>query len=283
MKKYKPTTPSRRSMTGIDYRKILTTNDPLKALTKGFSRGTGRNAAGRITTYYKGGGHKRSYREVDFKYNKFNISAKIGSVEYDPNRSGFIGLAIYEDGEKRYVLLPKEIKVNDKFIVSEKVDLNVGNRCMLRNIPVGTNIYNIEIKKDGGAKMVRSAGSFAQVVAHDNGFTSIKLPSSEIRKIPDFCYASIGSVSNDEYRLRVIGKAGRSRWLGIRPKTRAKAKNPVDHPYGGGEGSQPRGTKRPKTATGRITGGKKTRKAKKYSNVHIVTRRNKGKRVSKGA
>jgi len=278
MKKYKPTTPSRRTMTGIDYRKILTANEPLKSLTRGFSRGTGRNAAGRITTYYKGTGHKRSYRDVDFKYDKFDIPAKIASVEYDPNRSGFIGLAVYADGAKRYVLLPKEIKVGDKFIVSEKVDLNVGNRCMLRNIPVGTNVFNIELKKGSGAKMVRSAGSFAQVVAHDNGFTSIKLPSSEIRKIPDFCYASIGSVSNDEYRLRVIGKAGRSRWLGIRPKTRAKAKNPVDHPYGGGEGSQPRGTRRPKTATGKITGGRKTRKSKKYSNPHIVSRRSKGKK-----
>lgn len=278
MKKYKPTTPSRRTMTGIDYRKILTTNDPLKSLTKGFSRGSGRNAHGRITSHYKGAGHKRSYRDVDFKYNKIDIPAKIGSVEYDPNRSGFIGLAIYADGEKRYVLLPKEVKVGDNFIVSEKVDLHVGNRCMLRNIPVGTSIYNVELKKDAGAKLVRSAGSFAQVVAHDNGFTSIKLPSTEIRKIPDFCFASIGSVSNDEYRLRVIGKAGRSRWLGLRPKTRAKAKNPVDHPYGGGEGSQPRGTRRPKTATGKITGGRKTRKAKKYSNKHIVSRRLKNKR-----
>lgn len=278
MKKYKPTTPSRRTMTGIDYRKILTKTEPLKSLTKGFSRGVGRNSFGRITTHYKGSGHKRSYRDIDFKYNKIDIPAKISSVEYDPNRTGFIGLAVYADGEKRYVLLPKEIKAGDKFIVSEKTDLVPGNRCLLKNIPVGTNVYNIEIKKGAGAKMVRSAGSFAQVVAHDNGFTSIKLPSTEIRKIPDTCFASIGSVSNDEYRLRVIGKAGRSRWLGLRPKTRAKSKNPVDHPYGGGEGSQPRGTKRPKTATGKITGGRKTRKNKKYSNPHIVSRRLKNKR-----
>jgi large subunit ribosomal protein L2 len=265
-------------MTGIDYRKVLTRGKPLKSLTSGFSRGTGRNSMGRITSYYKGGGHKRSYRDVDFRYNKINIPAKIVSIEYDPNRSGFIGLAIYADGERRYILVPKEVKVGESFIVSEKVDLLPGNRCILRNIPVGTNVYNIEMKKGSGAKLVRSAGSFAQVVAHDNGFTSIKLPSSEIRKIPDFCFASIGSVSNDEYRLRVIGKAGRSRWLGIRPKTRAKAKNPVDHPYGGGEGSQPRGTKKPKTATGKVTGGRKTRKSKKYSNPHIVTRRLKNKK-----
>ncbi len=278
MKKYKPTTPSRRTMTGIDYRKILTENKPHKSLTKGFSRGVGRNSDGRITTPYKGSGHKRSFRDVDFKYDKIDIPAKIASIEYDPNRSGFIGIAIYADGEKRYVLIPKEIKVGDKFIVSEKTDLSIGNRCVLRNIPVGTNVFNIEIKKHGGAKLVRSAGSFAQVVAHDNGFTSIKLPSTEIRKVVDTCFASIGSVSNDEYRLRVIGKAGRSRWLGIRPKTRAKSKNPVDHPYGGGEGSQPRGTKRPKTATGKITGGRKTRKNKKYSNPHIVSRRSKGRK-----
>lgn len=278
MKKYKPTTPSRRTMTGIDYRKLLTKTDPLKSLTKGFSRGTGRNSMGRITSYYKGSGHKRSYREVDFRYNKIDIPAKIVSIEYDPNRSGFIGLAVYADGEKRYILLPKEVRVGNKFIVSEKVDLLPGNRCILRNIPVGTNIYNIEIKKGSGSKLVRSAGSFAQVVAHDNGWTSIKLPSSEVRKVPDFCFASIGSVSNDEYRLRVIGKAGRSRWLGIRPKTRAKAKNPVDHPYGGGEGSQPRGTRKPKTATGKVTGGRKTRRSKKYSNPHIVTRRFRNKK-----
>jgi len=278
MKKYKPTTPARRRMTGIEYRKILTEKKPLKSLTKGFSRGVGRNSHGRITSPYKGSGHKRSFRDIDFKYNKIDIPAKIASVEYDPNRSGFIGLAVYADGEKRYVLLPKEIKVEDKFLVSEKVDLVPGNRCILRNIPVGTNVYNIEIKKGAGAKMVRSAGSFAQVVAHDNGFTSIKLPSTEVRKIPDTCFASIGSVSNDEWRLRVVGKAGRSRWLGVRPKTRAKSKNPVDHPYGGGEGSQPRGTKRPKTATGKITGGRKTRRSKKYSNPHIISRRVKGKR-----
>lgn len=278
MKKYKPTTPSRRTMTGVDYKKVLSGDKPLKSLKKGFSRGTGRNSQGRITSYYKGSGHKRSFREIDFKYNKIDIPAKITTLEYDPNRSGFIGLAVYADGEKRYVLLPKEVKVGDKFTVSEKTDLHPGNRCLLKNIPVGTNVYNIEIKNKGGAKMVRSAGSFAQVVAHDGGFTSLKLPSTEVRKVPDTCYASIGSVSNDERRLRVIGKAGRSRWLGFRPKTRAKAKNPVDHPYGGGEGSQPRGTKRPKTATGKITGGRKTRKNKKYSNPHIISRRNKNRK-----
>ena len=273
MKTYKPTTPSRRKMTTVTYRGVLTTNDPHKPLTSGFRRGSGRNAFGRITSQHRGGGHKRSYRDVDFKYDKFDIPAKVQTIEYDPNRSGFIALVAYNDGAKRYVLVPKSIKVGDTFVVSEKADLSVGNRIALRNIPVGTFVYNVEVKPRAGAKLVRSAGTFAQVVAHDNGFTSLKLPSTEVRKVVDLCFASIGEVSNDEYRLRNIGKAGRSRHLGIRPKTRAMARNAVDHPYGGGEGAQPRGTRRPKTKQGKTTGGHKTRSPKKYSNVHIVSRR----------
>lgn len=273
MKTYKPTTPSRRNMTTVTYRGVLTTNDPYKPLTKGFRRGSGRNAFGRITSQHRGGGHKRSFREIDFMYDKHDIPAKIQTVEYDPNRSGFIALVAYADGAKRYVLIPQKMKVGDTFIVSEKADLEIGNRLMLRNIPVGTFVFNVELKLRAGAKLVRSAGTFAQVVAHDGGYTSIKLPSTEVRKIVDTCYATVGEVSNDEYRLRNIGKAGRSRHLGIRPKTRAMAKNPVDHPYGGGEGAQPRGTRRPKTKQGKTTGGHKTRAPKKYSNVHIVTRR----------
>lgn len=273
MKTYKPTTPSRRKMSTVSYRGVLTTNDPYKPLTSGFRRGSGRNAFGRITSQHRGGGHKRSFREIDFMYDKMDIPAKLQTIEYDPNRSGFIALAAYKDGAKRYVLVPKSMKVGDTFIVSEKADLEVGNRIMLRNIPVGTFVYNIELKLRAGAKLVRSAGTFAQVVAHDGGYTSVKLPSSEVRKVVDTCYASIGEVSNDEYRLRNIGKAGRSRHLGIRPKTRAMAKNAVDHPYGGGEGAQPRGTRRPKTKQGKTTGGHKTRAPKKYSNVHIVSRR----------
>jgi large subunit ribosomal protein L2 len=273
MKTYKPTTPSRRKMSTVSYRGVLTTNDPYKPLTSGFRRGSGRNAFGRITSQHRGGGHKRSFREIDFMYDKMDIPAKLQTIEYDPNRSGFIALAAYKDGAKRYVLVPKSMKVGDSFIVSEKADLEVGNRIMLRNIPVGTFVYNIELKLRAGAKLVRSAGTFAQVVAHDGGYTSVKLPSTEVRKVVDTCYASIGEVSNDEYRLRNIGKAGRSRHLGIRPKTRAMAKNAVDHPYGGGEGAQPRGTRRPKTKQGKTTGGHKTRAPKKYSNVHIVSRR----------
>lgn len=273
MKTYKPTTPSRRKMSTVTYRGVLTTNDPYKPLTKGFRRGSGRNAFGRITSQHRGGGHKRSYREIDFMYDKMDIPAKLQTIEYDPNRSGFIALAAYKDGAKRYVLVPQSMKVGDTFVVSEKADLETGNRIMLRNIPVGTFVYNVELKLRAGAKLVRSAGTFAQVVAHDGGYTSIKLPSTEIRKVVDTCYACIGEVSNEEYRLRNLGKAGRSRHLGIRPKTRAMAKNPVDHPYGGGEGAQPRGTRRPKTKQGKTTGGHKTRSPKKYSNVHIVSRR----------
>ena len=273
MKTYKPTTPSRRKMTTVTYRGVITTNDPHKPLTKGFKRGVGRNAFGRITSPYKGAGHKRSYRDVDFMYDKFDIPAKIQTVEYDPNRSGFICLAAYKDGAKRYVLMPKGTKVGDTFIVSATAPVTSGNRLPLKNIPVGTFVYNVEVKLRGGSKLVRSAGVFAQVVAHDGGYTSIKLPSTEVRKIVDTCYASIGEVSNDEFRLRNVGKAGRSRHLGRRPKTRAMAKNPVDHPYGGGEGAQPRGTRRPKTKYGKTTGGHKTRSPKKYSNVHIVSRR----------
>ena len=277
MKTYKPTTPSRRKMRTVTYRGVLTESEPHKALTKGFRRGSGRNAFGRITSQSRGGGHKRSYRDIDFVYDKVNIPATIQSVEYDPNRSGFIGLVAYKDGAKRYVLLPQSVKVGSTFMVGDEALLSPGNRLALKKIPVGTFVYNLEIKERGGSKLVRSAGVFAQVVAHDNGFTSVKLPSTEVRKIKDTCMACVGEVSNEEYRLRNLGKAGRSRHLGIRPKTRGMARNAVDHPYGGGEGAQPRGTRRPKTKQGKTTGGHKTRAPKKYSNVHIVSRRKTGK------
>jgi large subunit ribosomal protein L2 len=276
MKKYNPVTPSRRAMTTINYRQVLSTSTPHKPLTSGFRRGSGRNAFGRITTRHKGGGHKRNYREIDFVMNKINIPATVKTVEYDPNRSGFIALLSYADGEKRYTLLPKGVEVGTKIVTSEKADLKAGNRMILRNIPVGTFIYNVELKPNGGAKLVRSAGNYAEVVAHDGGFASIKLPSTEIRKIIDTSFASVGNVSNEDHHLEVIGKAGRNRWLGVRPTTRASVMNPVDHPYGGGEGKQRRGTKRPKTKWGKTTGGYKTRKSKKYSNVHIVSRRSNG-------
>jgi len=264
-------------MTNVTYRGVLTTSLPLKSLTHGFRRSVGRNSQGRITMRHKGSGHKRLYRDVDFLYDKKDIPAKIKSVEYDPNRSAFIGLAVYKDGEKRYVILPKSVKPGDSFSVSNKAPLSSGNRLQLKNIPVGTFVYNIEIKPEGGAKIARGAGIFAQVVANAEGYTNVKMPSTEIRKINENCWASIGTVSNEEHHLENYGKAGRSRWKGIRPTVRGTAMNPVDHPYGGGEGRQGRGTKRPKTMWGKVTGGRKTRTPKKYSNVFIVSRRKTGK------
>jgi large subunit ribosomal protein L2 len=277
MKKYKPTTPSRRNMVTLDY-KELTTSKPYKKLTKGGKRSVGRNNQGRITTRHKGGGNKRLYRKIDFLYNKFDIPAKIETVEYDPNRTAFISLVCYADGERRYVVMPKGVKVGDTFMVSENAPLERGNRLPLVKIPVGTFIYNIELKVKGGSKLVRSAGSYAQVTAHDGGTTNIKLPSGEVRKVPDTCWASIGEVSNSDHKLIKGGKAGRSRWRGIRPTVRGSAMNPVDHPHGGGEGRQGIGLRRgPKTRQGKQAYGVKTRRSKKYSN-HAIVKRRKSKR-----
>lgn len=279
MKINKPTTPSRRHMTGINYRDFLTASEPHKALTKGGKRGVGRNAFGRITTRHKGGGHKRKFRDVDFKYNKINIPAKVETIEYDPYRSGFIALVCYNDGERRYILAPKSVKVGDEMIVSETAKLKVGNRTILKNIPVGTFVFNVEIKPQGGAKIARSAGNFVEVIAQDSGYTHLKMPSSEIRKVLDTCWASVGEVSNDEHKLVTIGKAGRARWMGKRPTVRGSAMNPVDHPYGGGEGRSGRGLRRAKSKWGKPTGkGQKTRTPKKYSNRLVVRRRKVGKR-----
>ena len=278
MKHYKPTSPGRRQMTGIEFRKVITASEPLKALTFGRKRHVGRNNYGRLTTRHKGGGHKRLFREVDFSYNKIDVPAKIVSVEYDPNRTAFIGLAFYADGEKRYVILPNSVKVGDSFIVSENAEMKVGNRMPLKKIPVGTFVYNVELKPGNGGKLGRAGGNFVQVVANDAGFSHLKLPSTEVRKVMDSCYACIGEVSNNENKLINIGKAGRSRWLGIRPTVRGTAQNPVDHPYGGGEQRQGRGIKRAKTRWGKQVGkGQKSRTPKKYSNHLIVSRRRVGK------
>lgn len=279
MKRFKPTTDSRRHMVNVTYKGVLTTNEPHKALTKGVKRSVGRNNTGRITTRHKGGGAKRLYRDIDFKYDKKNIPAKIVSVEYDPNRTAFISLAQYVDGAKTYIVTPKGIKVGDEFIVSEKTEVKLANRMILKNIPVGTAIYNIELKPQGGGKIARSAGNYAQVVAHDAGYALIKMPSSEVRRIIDTAWASIGEVSNDENHLQNFGKAGKSRWLGIRPTVRGTAMNPVDHPHGGGEGRQGRGRRRAISIYGKPTGkGQKSRTPKKYSNKFIVSRRKVGKR-----
>jgi large subunit ribosomal protein L2 len=279
MKTYKPTSKSRRSMTTLPYRELLSTDTPHKPLLAKKKRQGGRNAAGRITVRHQGGGHKRRLRAVDFLYNKKDIPATIETVEYDPFRSAFIGLALYRDGERRYVVLPKEVKIGDSFIVSSSAPLAPGNRLPLGSIPAGTFVYNIEINPGAGAVLVRSAGNSAEVVAHDAGYAQLKLPSTEIRKISDLAWASIGVVGNEEYNLVVIGKAGRSRWLGIRPTVRGTAMNPVDHPHGGGEGKQGRGLRRAKSKWGKPTGkGQKTRTPKKYSNVFIVSRRKVGKK-----
>ncbi len=278
MKTYKPTTPSKRHQTTVTYRNVITKSEPEKSLTHGFKRSVGRNNQGRITVRHKGGGHKRLYRDVDFMYNKHDIPAKITSIEYDPNRNAFISLVCYADGEKRYVVIPKSMKVGDSFIVGEKAPLTVGNRLPLKLIPVGTFVYNVEIKPGNGGKLARSAGTFGQVVANDNGYTNIKMPSTEVRKVSENCLACIGEVSNSEFKLQNIGKAGRSRWLGIRPTVRGTAMNPVDHPHGGGEGRQGRGLRRAKTMWGKPSGkGQKTRTPKKYSNMWIVSRRKVGK------
>jgi large subunit ribosomal protein L2 len=279
MKKYKPTTPGRRGMSSVTYRGVLTTDKPYKPLTKGVKRSVGRNSSGRITMRHKGGGHKRRYRIIDFKYDKKDIPAKVETVEYDPNRSGFIGLILYADGERRYVLLPQSIGVGDSVLVSEGAEVKPGNRLPLSKIPVGTALYNIEIKPESGAKIVRSAGSRAELVALDGGYAHLKMPSSEIRKVSSKGWASVGEVSNQEHRLVNLGKAGRSRWLGRRPTVRGSAMNAVDHPHGGGEGRAGRGHRRQRTKWGKPAGkGQKTRRKKKYSNTLIIKRRKVGKR-----
>lgn len=279
MKTYKPTTKSRRHMTNVTFKGVITASEPHKSLTGGRKRDNGRNNRGRITTRHKGGGHKRLFRDVDFLYDKFDIPYKVVSVEYDPNRSGFIGLVCYRDGEKRYALLPQGVKIGDELVNSEKAAVKTGNRLPLKSIGIGTFVYNIEIKARGGAKLARSAGNYAEVIAKDAGYVDLKMPSSEVRKVPESAWATIGEVSNPENRLANIGKAGRSRWLGIRPTVRGTAQNPVDHPYGGGEGRQGRGRRRAVTRWGKPVGkGQKSRTPKKYSNRLIVSRRKVGKR-----
>ncbi len=266
-------------MTTLPYKELLSGDAPFKPLLASKKRRAGRNGFGRITTRHQGGGNKRLLRTIDFKYDKKDIPATFETIEYDPYRSAFVGLALFKDGERRYVIVPKGTKVGDTFMVSEKAPLTSGNRLPIGKIPVGTFVYNIEIAPLSGASLVRSAGSYAEVIAHDAGYAQVKLPSTEVRKISDLSWASVGAVGNEEYNLVVIGKAGRSRWLGKRPTVRGSAMNPVDHPHGGGEGRMGRGLRRAKTKWGKPSGkGQKTRTPKKYSNVFIVSRRKVGKR-----
>lgn len=279
MKRLKPTTPGTRGMTRVSTRGVLTESKPDKKLTKGFRRGSGRNAFGRITTRHKGGGHKRKYRMIDFMQEKHGVSAIVKSLEYDPNRSGFISLIAFADGEKRYILTPQGVEVGDKLEFGEEAPVNPGNRVPLKKIPAGTKVYNIEVKPGTGAKIARSAGNAAEVLGHDGGYTQIKLPSTEVRKVNENSWASVGEVSNPEHGLVKLGKAGRKRHMGIRPTTRGMAMNPVDHPMGGGEARGRGRRKHKKTKQGKIVDpGVKTRRPKKYSNVFIVSRRKNKKR-----
>lgn len=279
MKTYKPVTKSRRHMSTLSYKENLSGDRPLKSLLISKKRRAGRNAFGRITTRHQGGGHKRRLRLIDFTYNKRDIPAKIETIEYDPYRSSNIARALYADGERRYVIVPKGMSVDDTFIVSENAPIKLGNRLPMGKIAVGTSIYNIELQVGAGARLVRSAGTFAKLIAHDAGYAQIRLPSSEVRKVSEKCFASIGTVGNEEHSLVNIGKAGRARWMGKRPTVRGSAMNPVDHPYGGGEGRQGRGLRRAKTKWGKPSGkGQKTRHPKKVSNVFIISRRKVGKR-----
>ena len=272
MKIYNPTTPSRRSYTSVDY-SGLTNLSRHKSLTKRIKSHAGRNNQGRITMRHQGGGNKIIYRMIDFKQDKIGIKGRIEGIEYDPYRTAFIALVVYPDGERRYVLAAQGIKVGDSIITAEDASLKLGNRMPLKKIPVGIFVHNIEILRGRGGQLGRSAGIAIQVLANEDKHTHLKMPSGEIRKVSWECYASIGQLSNSEHNLVVIGKAGRSRALGIRPTVRGSVMNPRDHPYGGGEGRTPRGTRRPKTKWGKITGGRRTRNKKKWSNKMILSRR----------
>ena len=273
IKKYKPTTPTLRFKTVTDY-SVLTKKSPEKSLLEPMKSTGGRNNMGRITMRRMGGGHKRRYRRIDFKRDKHGIPAKVVSLEYDPNRSAFISLLNYVDGEKRYILTPHGIKEGDVLVSGPEAEIHPGNTLPLEKIPTGLYVHNIEMIAGRGGQMVRSAGSYAQLMAKEGNYASLRLPSGEIRMVRKECYATIGQVSNIDHENVSIGKAGRSRWLGNRPKVRGVAMNPVDHPLGGGEG-RTSGGRHPVTPWGKPTKGYKTRKKNKTSNKFIVHKRKK--------
>ena len=270
---YRPTTPSRRNMTNSTFEEI-TKKTPEKNLTVSLKKSGGRNNTGKITTRHIGGGHKRLYRLVDFKRNKDNIPARVSAIEYDPNRNANIALLVYADGEKRYILAAKGLGVDSKVISGEKVDIQVGNAMPLANIPEGTAIHNIELAPGKGGQMVRAAGAVAQLLGKEGKYAIVRLQSGETRKVLLTCRATIGSVGNEDYNLINLGKAGKSRWKGVRPTVRGSVMNPVDHPHGGGEGKSPVGRDAPRTPWGKRALGVKTRKSKKASTRLIVRRRN---------
>ena len=271
LKNFKPTSPGRRQLVLVD-RSELHKGRPVKKLTEGLTKSGGRNNKGRVTARRRGGGAKRLYRKIDFKRNKFDVEATVERLEYDPNRTAFIALVTYKDGEQAYILAPQRLGVGDKVISSKTADIKPGNTLPLKNIPVGTIIHNIELKPEKGAQMIRSAGSYAQLVGRDGGYAQIKLASGELRMVLDRCLATVGAVSNPDNMNQVMSKAGRNRWKGIRPSVRGVAMNPVDHPHGGGEGKSS-GGRHPVTPWGKKTRGPKTRKNKSTDRL-IIRRRN---------
>ena len=273
IKKYKPTTPGRRGMTGLTFEEI-TKSTPEKSLTVSFNKSGGRNNTGRITTRHIGGGHKQLYRIIDFKRNKDGIPATVKAVEYDPNRNCNICLLVYADGEKRYILAPKGLEVGMKVESGSKVDIKTGNALEMRYMPEGTIVHNIELKPGKGGQIARAAGASAQILAIEDKYVTLRLGSGEMRRIMGNCRATVGSVGNEDYSLINFGKAGRTRWMGIKPTVRGSVMNPVDHPHGGGEGRAPIGRKAPMTPWGKKAMGVKTRKSKKASNDLIIRRRN---------
>ncbi len=275
IKVYKPTTASRRWMTGYDF-KGLTDKKPEKSLSKRMSRSGGRNSQGRITSRYRGGGHRKIYRMVDFKRDKVNIPAKVAAIEYDPNRSARLALLHYVDGEKRYIIAPQGLVVGQKVLSGDKAEVETGNSLFLKDIPIGVTIHNIELFKGRGGVLVRSAGNGAQIISKEGGYAHIKLPSGEIRLVSLDCRATIGQIGNIEHGSISLGKAGRSRWLGRNPRVRGVAMNPVDHPMGGGEGKSS-GGRNPCSPWGMPAKGFKTRRKKKTSKFVLKPRKGKAK------
>ncbi len=270
---YKPTTPGRRGMTTLDYSE-LSKVAPEKSLLEPIKKNAGRNSYGRITVRHRGGGNRRKYRVIDFKRNKFDIPATVKTIEYDPNRTAFIALLEYQDGEKRYIIAPIGLKVGDTVVSGKDADIKPGNALKLVDIPVGTVVHNIELYPGNGAQFARSAGNMAQLMAKENGMALLRLPSGELRNVPAICMATIGQVSNPEHENVNIGKAGRKRHMGWRPTVRGSVMNPNDHPHGGGEGKSPVGRPGPVTPWGKPTLGYKTRDKHKASDKYIVKRRN---------
>jgi len=270
LKHFKPTTPGQRQLVLID-RADLYKGKPVKKLVENKSSSGGRNNMGRITSFQKGGGHKKAYRVIDFKRTKFDVPATVERLEYDPNRSAFIALITYTDGEQAYIIAPQRLNPGDTVVAGEKADIKPGNAMRLANIPIGTIIHNVEMKPGKGGQIGRSAGAYVQLVGKDSGYAQLKLRSGELRMVPASCMATIGAVSNPDHQNEVIGKAGRNRWKGKRPHVRGVAMNPVDHPHGGGEGKTS-GGRHPVTPWGQPTKGYKTRNPKRKNKLIIRTR-----------